>query len=194
MFSVVIKYLPKVAWLSDGVVKKLREVFGECQTLYGLVYGFLSQITPNIKRRKFTNSELTDIGFLCREMENLFDELRKECKARKELCGSIIAYQLTQQSLTDPNVAMKTRGDLATGTPDVKMQAALPKKLTPEYFQLTDFFGVPRDIAETGILKLDWKMVTKYCTKLTYKGRPIPEGFGKQFPLYVTVFKKRRGT
>jgi len=193
MFSVITKYFPKPIQIKKGIAKKLQNIFGECQLLYNLVYGFLSEMTPSIKSKALDNSELTDFGFLCRELENLFDELRKECKARKELCGSIIAYRLIQESLTDPTITMRSKGTLATGTPDIKMQAALPKKFTDEYFQLTDFFGVPRDVAETGILRLDWKRVTEYCTKLSNEGKPIPEGFGKRYPLYSTTFRKTKG-
>lgn len=193
MFSVITKWLPKPIRIKKGVAKKLQDVFGECQLLYNLVYGFLSEATPTIKSKVLDNSELTDFGYLCRELENLFDELRKEAKARKELCGAIIAYRLIKESLTDPTITMRSKGTLATGTPDIKMQAALPKKFSEEYFQLTTFFGVPRDVAETGILRLDWKKVTEYCTKLTEDGKPIPEGFGKKYPLYSTVYRKTKG-
>lgn len=193
MFSVETRFNPKPIQIKKGVVRKLQIVFSECQLLYNLVYGFLSGATPTIKSKALDNAELTDFGYLCRELENLFDELRKEAKARKELCGNIIAYRLIKASLTDPTITMKARGTLATGTPDVKMQAALPKKFTEEYFKITDFFGVPRDVAETGILRLDWKKVTEYCTQLTEDGKPIPEGFGKKYPLYSTVYRKTKG-
>jgi len=193
MFSVITKYLPKPIRVKKGVAKKLQSVFGECQLLYNLVYGFLSESTPAIKSKALSNEELTDFGFLCRELEKLFDELRKECKARKELCGSVIAYRLIQESLTDPTITMKSKGELATGTPNLKMEVQLPKKFTDEYFQLTDFFGVPREVAETGILRLDWKMVTTYCTKLLEDGKSIPEGFGKKYPRYVTTYRRTKG-
>jgi len=193
MFSVITRYLPKPIQIKKGAAKQLQKVFEEAQLLYNLVYGFLSEATPAIKSKALDNIELTDFGFLCRELENLFDELRKECKARKELCGSIIAYRLIKKSLTDPTITMKSKGVLAIGTPDIKMQVALPKKFTEEYFQLTDFFGVPRDVAETGVLRLDWKKVTEYCTKLTEDGKPIPEGFGKKYPLYSTVYRRTKG-
>lgn len=193
MFSVIMKYLPKVIPLRDGIVKKLRGVFEEVQLTYNLTYGFLSEITPTIKAKELTVNDLTDIGFLCREMAKIFDELRKECEARQNLCGSIIAYQLITKTLTDPNASMKSKGELATGTPKLKMQAALPKKFTPEYYQITDFMGVPRDVAETGVLRLDWRRVVEYCTEMAEKGKKMPEGFGKQYPLYTTTFRKRRG-
>jgi hypothetical protein len=192
MFSIQTKYVTKERITSDEMVKKLQEIFNESHLFYGLLYGFLSEITPAIKSKSLDVSKLTDIGFLCREMENLLDELRKECKARKELCGSIIAFILTQNSLTDIHAPMKSKGDLATGSPDMKMQVALPKKKSPEYYQLTDHFKVPRDVAESGVLKLDWKTVVELCTKLSEEGKPLPAGFGKKYPQYSTIFRKRK--
>ena len=177
---------------STDIIKEFIEVRGQVQLLYNLVYGFLAKNNEQIKSKQLSSEELCDFGFICRELEKLFDELRKEVKARKELCGNIIAYRLTQASLTDPSLKMQVKGQFATGTPDVKMQAALPKKQSVEYYQITDFLGVPRDVAEKGVLKLDWKSVIEFCTKLINDGKPIPKGFGKQYPLYVTVYRKRK--
>jgi len=177
---------------STDIIKEFVEVREQVQLLYNLVYGFLAKNNELIKSKKLSSEELCDFGFLCRGLENLFDELRKESKARKELCGSIIAYRLTMASVSDPTLKMRVQGQFATGTPDVKMQAALPKKMSPEYFQLTDHFGIPRNVVETGILKLDWKSVIELCTKLMHEGKTIPNGFGKQYPLYTTIYRKRK--
>lgn len=171
-------------------IEELIKISEECQMLYNLVYGFLSEQTSRIKAGELSSSELTDFGYLSRELGNLFDELRKECQAREKLCGSMIAYRLTQESLTDPTITMQSRGTLAIGTPDMKMQVGLPQKFTDEYFQLTDYFGVPRNVAEKGVLRLDWNAVVEYCTKLVQEGKKIPNGFGKQYPLYQTIFRK----
>jgi hypothetical protein len=72
------------------------------------------------------------------------------------------------------------------------MQAALPKKFTEDYYKITDYFEVPRAVAEAGVLRLDWKQVTEYLTHLMNDGKPVPEGFGKQYPLYVTVYRKKK--
>jgi hypothetical protein len=175
--------------ISD-IINEFTEILDECQTLYNLVYGYLSEQTSQIKIGRLNTGELTDFGFLSKELECLFDELRKECKARKDLCGSMIAYKLIQESLTDPAAAIQSRGSLSIGVPDVKMQVSLPKKFTEEYFQITDHFGVSRDVAATGILRLDWNAVVEYCTKLFSEGKKIPSGFGKKYPLYQTTFRK----
>ena len=118
--------------------------------------------------------------------------MRKEAKARKELCGQIMAYRLTQASLNDPTLKMKVEGQFATGSPDVKMEAALPKKFTEEYYQLTDHFNVPRKVAEAGVLRLDWKMCSEFLTRQMNDGKKIPKGFGRQYPKYTTMYRKRK--
>lgn len=177
---------------STEIVKEFIGVQNEVHLLYNLVYGFLAKNNEQLKSKKLSNEELCDFGFICRELENIFDELRKEVKARKDLCGNIIAYKLIQMSVSDPTIQMQVRGQLATGTPDVKMQAGIPEKFSEEYYQLTDYFNVPRKVAELGILKLDWKTVTEFLTRQMNEGKPIPKGFGKQYPLYQVVYRKRK--
>ncbi len=192
MFSIHTKWVRKPVQIKSSLVSRLKDVYEESQLLYNMAYGFLSSTNETLKSRTMSNEDLCDFGFLCRELAKLFDELRKEMNVRSELCGSLIAYEKTKEVLSDPSIALKVKGTLATGSPDVKMQAALPKKGSPEYYTLTDFFNVPRDVAETGVLKLDWKQVTEYLTALTQEGKPIPEGFGKQYPKYITTYRKKR--
>ena len=177
---------------SSDVIKEFVGVKEEVSMLYNLVYGFLSKNNALLKARTMSSEDLCDFGFLCRELEKTFDELRKEVKARKELCGQIIAYRLAQAALSDPTIKMSVQGQFASGSPDMKMQAALPKKYTPEYYQLTDYFNVPRKVAETGVLKLDWKKCTEFLTEQMQDGKKIPEGFGRQYPVYTTTYRKRK--
>lgn len=193
MFSVRMVYEGiKKCLPSSDVIKEFVGVKDEVHSLYNLVYGFLTKNNELLKSKTLSNEDLCDFGFFSRELEKLFDELRKEAKARKELCGQIIAYRLTQASLSDPTLKMKVQGEFATGTPDVKMEAALPTKFTEDYYKITDHFNVPRDVAETGVLRLDWKRVTEFLTKQMNDGKPIPKGFGKQYPKFTTVYRKRK--
>lgn len=175
---------------STEIIKEFVGVQEQVHLLYNLVYGFLAKNNELLKSKKLNNENLCDFGFFCRELEKISDELRKELKARKELCGQIIAYRLVQSSLADPTIKMKVEGQFASGTPDVKMEAALPKKFTDEYYKITDYFNVPRKVAESGILRLDWKQVTEFLTKQMNEGKKIPEGFGKKYPLYTTTYRK----
>lgn len=177
---------------STEIIKEFVSVREQASLLYNLVYGFMSKNNELIKSKNLKNEELCDFGFICRELENVFDELRKEVKARKELCGQIIAYRLVQASVMDPTIKMKVQGQFATGTPDVKMQMELPQKFTEEYYQITDYLEVPRKIAESGVLRLDWKKVTELLTQLMNDGKKIPTGFGKKYPVYVTIYRRRK--
>ena len=177
---------------STDIIKEFVDVREQVQLIYNLVYGFLSKNNELLKSKKLNSEELCDFGFFSRELEKVFDELRKEVKARKELCGQIIAYRLVQASLSDPTIKMQVQGQFATGSPDVKMEAALPKKFTEEYYQLTDYFDVPREVAASGILRLDWKQVTEFLTTRMNDGKSIPKGFGKKYPRYTTTYRKRK--
>ena len=175
---------------STDIIKEFVKIREEVKLLYNMVYGFLAKNNELIKSKSLNSGELCDFGFICRELENVFDELRKEVKARNELCGQIIAYRLVQASLSDLTIKMKVQGQFATGTPDVKMEASLPKKFTDEYFQITDYFKVPREVAEMGILCIDWKMASEFLTKQMNEGKKIPDGFGKKYPKYTTIYRK----
>lgn len=178
---------------STDVIKEFLTVNDEVQAIYNLVYGFLSKNNELLKSKRLTSETLCDFGFFCREMSKIFDELRKEANARQDLCGQIIAYRLIQASINDPSLKMKVKGQFSSGTPDVKMQAALPVKFTDDYYKITDYLKVPRDVAASGVLRLDWKQVTEFITKLMNEGKPVPEGFGKQYPVYVTTYRRTKG-
>ncbi len=192
---------------SSDVIAEFLDVNEEIAGLYNLLYGFMSKNTELIKASNIPGGniagmsggegamsygDLCDFGFFCREAENTLDELRKEVKARKELCGQVIAMRKTQESLSDPNIKLKVAGQYATGSPDVKMQAQLPKKFTDDYFKITDFLQVPREVAATGVLRLDWKATGDLITQLANDGHKPPDGFGKQYPTYVTTFRRKR--
>jgi len=176
---------------SDNIIAEFVSIQNEVRLIYNMVYGFLSKNNDLLKSSQITSEQLCDFGYLCRETAKVFDELRKECKIRMEKAGAIIGYRLTQKSISNPDASGKVVGELATGTPSCKMQAALPKKHSTEYYQLTELFGIPRDKAEIGVFKLDWKAVTEYLTLLTEKGVPLPEGFGQKYPQFVVTYRKR---
>jgi hypothetical protein len=150
----------------------------------------LLETTPDIKANKISEGNLVDHAYLYRELERLFDEMRKEVKARRELASSKAAYSRVKKCVQDPSTDLTIRGEIATGTPEVKTQAALPKKFSEGYYQFCEAMGVPLSIAEAGVLKLDWKQVTELCTQRHAEGKPIPPGLGKEYPLYFCILRK----
>ena len=177
---------------STEVIAEFQTVNEEVAQIYSLVYGFLSKNNPLIKARETKTETLCDFGFFCRELESVFNELRKEALARKELCGSICAARKTQEAIADPSIKLKINAQFCTGSPDVKMQAKLPVKMTEEYFALTDYFQIPREVAAAGAVRLDWKGTGKFLTELAATGKKVPPGFGHKYPTYVTVFRRKK--
>lgn len=176
---------------SDDIIAEFVGIQNEVRQIYNTVYGFLSKNNDLLKSSEVSTEQLCDFGYLCRETAKIFDELRKECKVRMEKAGAIIGYRLTQKSIMDPSASGKVKGELATGVPSCKMEAALPKKFTLEYYLLTDQFEIPRDKAELGVFKLDWKAVGEHLTRLTEQGLSLPEGFGQKYPKFVVAYRKR---
>ena len=176
---------------SDNIIAEFVAIQNEVRMLYNMVYGFLSKNNELLKSKDLDTEQLCDFGFLCRETAKIFDELRKEAKVRMEKAGAIIGYRITQKALTNRDAVGKVTGELATGTPSCKMEAALPKKGSDEYYQLTDQFGIPRDKAEMGVFKLDWKAVGEHLTRLTEQGLALPDGFGTKYPKFVVTYRRR---
>jgi len=171
-------------------LQELQELSEEVSILHSKFLEYLLVITKDIRSGKLKDEKMCDIGYLLRELENLFDDWRKDCKARKELIGKILAFNVTQASLNGSTETC-VRGLLATGTADVKIRAKLPAKGTDEYMAVLKHFGIPETLVQAGVLKLDWDGVSGLATKQAQDGKPMPPGLGETFPEYVTVFKRR---
>ncbi len=105
----------------------------------------------------------------------------------------MISVAIAKQNLEDPaKVVERIEGELATGTPDVTLQAKLPKQGTDEFYQLLDFLKIPRGMAGNSCFKLSWGGMAELVTQLAEDGRPLPPGVEKSWPLYSTTFRRRK--
>jgi len=125
--------------MSEKIIE-LRNVVEEVRRLYNLVYGFLLSTNDLIKSKSLSNKDLCDFGFFSKELENIFDELRKEVKARKEICGSIISYNIIKESINDPTIGNIIKGEFSSASADMKMEVALPEKNSEEYKKILEWF------------------------------------------------------
>ena len=131
---------PEPEMIEIPIINELKNVHTEVSSLYNLICEFFIKTNEIIKSGNLSSEELCDFGFLCREIENILDELRKEVKARKEVCGQILSYRLTKESLNDSTKELKVSGEFATGTPEMKMEVALPEKNSEEYKKVLEWF------------------------------------------------------
>lgn len=159
------------------------------------VYDFIAVTHDGVTKMELSMEDLVDMGYLCRDMERYLDEMRKEVKSRKELIGKLLAFHVAQQSLNDTEKLQVTvKGELATGTPDVKLQPKIPEPKTEEFSQLMEYFGLSRDRL-AGIedcLRLSFNGMRDLVSRLAEEGYPMPPGVVKTWPVYTTTFRRRK--
>ena len=130
-------------------------------------------LTPLLEAAKNQDMEdLADCGFLMREMADTLDDLRKECNARKDIISTILAVRMTRDFLDGASTEMITRGELASATPDVKVEPMIPKAGTPEYASMCKALGVSQEMIETGVLKPHYKHLSTWLTERVEKALP----------------------
>lgn len=172
--------------------QRLEELFDAMIGFQAGVQHVLSDISELLQKSDLRLTEAADIGFMTREISRAFDDLRKEAEARSALAGKRIAVALTERSLNDPNTPMTIQGRLASATPDVKIEAVLPRAGTKEFDTFLEHLGVPPALVESGLIKPDWKRVQEHLNRLQEDGKPLPPGVGKTYPRFHSVFRRKR--
>lgn len=166
----------------------------ELRVLHEAYLGNAMRLDQLIKSRThFEEGQLADLGFLFREDTNLLDDWRKDCKARQELIGKLIAHQRITAAESSPESADDiVRGELATAKVKSEIQPKLPRRGTPEYFLVCEHFGLSKEVAEGGIVKIDWNEARKYVTRLVEDGETPPAGLSDTYPHFSCVYRRRR--
>ena len=143
---------------------------------------------------EFSPPQLADMGFLCRELENAFDEVRKDAKARKELVAKVLGVRVAQSSIEDPENPIETpvRGLLCTASPKVQNRARIPGRRSDDYQPFMDHLGVPRETTELKILEPHYVAVNEWLDRLTQEGLPLPPGCTLSSTAYGCDFRRRR--
>ena len=126
---------------------------------------------------------LVDACWLVRNMQTHCEDMRKMLW-RVEQTMIYKACMLWLKSDGKP-----IRGNLATGSPDVKDAPVLPSRSAdPEkYDSVLREIGIPESIIAAGGVRFHYEGMAEYITQLQREGRPIPEfleNAGKTYPVY----------
>jgi len=184
--------------MKENVKKLLRlvELYDETRKLHMELYGELGDIRDVAKVGKFDLKEMIDRIYVMRETARVLDDLRKEATGISQVLEKIACLLWVQQNQNNPKPE-PIRTALCTGTPDVGMQAKVPKKKTdPEaYAKLMKFLGVPDELAEKEIVRTHWPSMVEYLTSLASQGRPLPDGIAPTdtYPVYSIKVLMRMG-
>jgi len=129
--------------------------------------------------------EIADDIYALKEVEKLLEDARKEIKGISE---DLIRQGCHLYVLAGDGDPIRT--EYCTASPDAKPTVKLPKKDSPEYQQLMDYFGVPKDAP----FSPDWnKMIERVEADLA-EGKPCPKGCdpSKMYILPKMVIRKKR--
>jgi hypothetical protein len=179
-------------------VLRLWVLWHDVQALHRRVYDTLAWMGRRMKEERdgLSNRELCDFGFLCRELEGLLDDWRKDAKARKDLAGKLIAFNLLK---ADENVNMMevedtVRGVLATAKANMRMEAEIPRLGTAEFKRYCAFYGIPEEAlaGECFPLGVHWPRAQEDINARLEEGKPLPPGLGKKYPLFSSTFVRRQ--
>lgn len=146
---------------------------------------------------KFSQEELVDIAFILRSTAILAEDIRKECNAIREMMEKVACLKWMTDNMNNPDSGKPTsiRGILASGTPDLRQMASLPRPNTDPkgYESLMKSIGAIT-AARKDLVRPHWPGLTEWITKLAKKGKPLPAGLdpNKTYPLYRLSPLRRR--
>lgn len=127
---------------------------------------------------RLSQEERVDAALVLKLLSQLGDDVRKECFSAEKLFAQTTCAVWAQQQLTDPSLPDKIIGEIASGTPDVRIAAQLPHKTRePEqYAAFARWCGLSDDGIARGIMHPHWPSVSAVVTELMQLGRPLPDG------------------
>lgn len=173
----------------------LQKLTEELKELHHRVYEHLSLIDERMKKNQTSNQDMVDLGFLCREQEELLDEMRKNAKARKEFTQRMLVTLWTGAALTPTPLPDTIKATLASANNfRIKKMAQLPEYGGEDYVLYLRSLGIPEEVISKGLVKPDWDKTAEHVTTLLEDGKKLPPGIGQTWNIYTCTFIRARRT
>ena len=172
-------------------VKLLLRSFEQMQEQYMERYALLTALKDSAKEGELTSEELVDIGYLCREIGKLADEMRKEADAKMALFGAKLAESMLNSLVAgDGSAEDSVKGALASGRPGLKQRVRLPAKETEEYMKLLAHYRIPFE--NRHLLRLHYPTIRDEATEAAKRGENPPPGVQIGVPEFYCTYRKLR--
>jgi len=170
------------------MLRRIIEKYELMKQVHANVYETLADLRANLQNNQ-TMENITDQILCLREIAKLAEDLRKEATKLQQTAERVICILWVTQKCGEP-----IQGEYATGTPDVKQAASLPKRSRePEkYAKLMKHIGISDEQIDSGLLSLHWPSFTEYLSTLIAEGKPLPPGIDpdKTYPIYTLRLRK----
>lgn len=177
-------------WIDE--LKELHRAVEQLQLRYAAFNYKMQGYAKNFSQDNVAQfPEMCDLGFLYRELGDLFKELSTTSNAWEAKLSNILCLGMMYQQLKDPEKAPENvRGSLATATPKILTQPKFPKKDTPEFLELMKAMGVPLENAH--LFSPSFKTFEEYLTKLAEDGKPMPPGIVGKYEVNTMFYRRTK--
>ncbi len=167
--------------------EELLAFYRQIQQYQLKVHEFLQSIVGEIQTSK--DADLVDSGFLCREIADICNDIRKAAELRMAIIGKFLAARATIAGMQGESMDLK--GELASATPDVKTKPKLPDQGTPEFNRLMRWIGVSEELLAANMLRPSFTAIQEELTRRAALGEKPPPGISVTFTEASVVFRRR---
>lgn len=171
-------------------VSELKEMYTRIERMHRIVYGLMIQIRDDLSASDLKQEDRVDLSYLLRETSRMFKDLEKEARLLRESNDNIVCFKAMTKSTVD-----KISGDIATGTPDLKMIAKLPKHGTPEFMELMDDLGINKEVVGLDAVRPHYPGLVELISQRMAAGSNPPRGIDPTttHPKYSLILRKKAG-
>ncbi len=134
--------------------------------------------------------DLVDAGFLCREIANMSEDIKKISENRKTIIGRFLAARASVAAMQGSIVDL--RGEYASASADIQVKPKFPEEDTAEYFELMRWIGLSDEMIQRGMLRPSFTKIQEELTKRVERGEKPPPGIMNTFTDAQVVFRRRK--
>ena len=167
----------------------LVQIYKLTRQWYEETYRELRNINP---QNYNTQTEAADAAYAMRELHKWCDDMRKEAQRLKDTCDRIACVLW----IANGGLHKSIKTSYCTATPEIRQRATIPKKDTDpdNFWALMDYLGIPREAAESDIVRFHWPGVVEYLTEQAAQGLPTPPGIQPDatHPVYSLRIRGRK--
>ncbi len=167
-----------------SLVDQAVDVLGRARDFGAWVQDILDATEVPVRDRQLELGELADLGYVFRQIESLADELRKAAKTRGNLIGHTVAVAAAERGDLGP-----FRGTIADAVPSGARVFLPPPSGSPREIDAMVALGVPREVAQLGVLTLEARRLDDHCQDRAQAGQvPLP-GVALSHPRIGATFR-----
>jgi hypothetical protein len=171
----------------SSIKEELRALWLQAQKLELDAKGLASAVPGKVA--VLSVADATDVGFLCREISNICDSLKKTFKARQDLVGQSLALKSGAAAIRGED--LKLEGELARGSVSCDNEPRIPHHDSPEFLQLMAWLGVPPEVASRGALRPSFRRLTDEINRRVSNGEKLPPGINAAYAKMTVTFRKK---